>query len=177
MDTVPQSQAGKSMGYINLSTSLAMILSPILGGLVYDRNGYTAVFAMAFGVIGLDLALRITMIERYVAQSWMSEERQTNSDTSTEIELRDAVSGRTSSAISHSRDVDSPTGIAHHRGEQHNPMTPGDGVTSAVADSHGQRLRQYISLLKAPNFLAALWGCFVQATILTAFDSVCAPLD
>jgi MFS family permease len=69
-DTVPKQNIGRAMGYVTIGTGVATVLAPVLGGLVFDRAGYTAVFAMAFGFIGLDLFLRLVMIEKRDALRW-----------------------------------------------------------------------------------------------------------
>lgn len=38
------------MGYVTMSMSVAVLVAPLLGGVVYARAGYFAVFYMAFGM-------------------------------------------------------------------------------------------------------------------------------
>ncbi|KAL9636208.1 MAG: hypothetical protein Q9204_002346 [Flavoplaca sp. TL-2023a] len=70
VDTVGQKEIGQVMGYISISMSVSIFVAPLLGGVVYDRGGYFAVYYMAFGLIIVDIILRTVMIEKKVAYRW-----------------------------------------------------------------------------------------------------------
>lgn len=136
------------MGYISVSTSLAIILAPLLGGVVYARAGYYSVFAMAFGLIAMDIFLRLVMIEKSVAKQWMStlqagEVPASGNHVSHTFRLRPIVLGTLY-----------PT---REEGE-----TSQQGARPSI-----------VLLLRSPRFVAALWGSLVQAILVTAFDTVC----
>ncbi|KAK9368905.1 major facilitator superfamily domain-containing protein [Lipomyces kononenkoae] len=63
-DSFPEENIGKMMGILSSSMSLAIFLGPLIGGVVYARAGYYAVFGILFGLICTDLLLRIFMLER-----------------------------------------------------------------------------------------------------------------
>lgn len=70
VDTVGQTDVGQSMGYVSMAMSLAILLAPLLGGIVLDNGGYNAVFAMAYALIGVDIILRLILVEKKVARRW-----------------------------------------------------------------------------------------------------------
>ncbi|KAL9000971.1 MAG: hypothetical protein Q9169_000455 [Polycauliona sp. 2 TL-2023] len=70
VDTVGQKEIGQVMGYISISMSVAILVAPLLGGVVYDRRGYFAVYYMAFALIIVDIILRVVLIEKKVACRW-----------------------------------------------------------------------------------------------------------
>lgn len=70
VDTVGQREIGQTLGWVGLSMSLGILVGPILGGVVYERCGYYAVFYMAFALIALDIFLRLTLIEKKFARQW-----------------------------------------------------------------------------------------------------------
>ncbi|KAL8647674.1 MAG: hypothetical protein Q9210_005413 [Variospora velana] len=70
VDTVGQKEVGQVMGFVSISMSIAILVAPLLGGVVYDRGGYYSVYYMAFALIVLDIILRIAMIEKKVAHKW-----------------------------------------------------------------------------------------------------------
>lgn len=72
VDTM-ESSVGVAMGYVNISMSVALLIAPVLGGSVYDAVGYYAVYYISFGVIGLDILLRLVMIEKKVAKQWLQD--------------------------------------------------------------------------------------------------------
>lgn len=55
---------GMFMGFPDIGMSLGTFLGPTVGGAVYDRVGYNAVFYVCFGVLGLDVVLRLIMLEK-----------------------------------------------------------------------------------------------------------------
>lgn len=58
VDTVGQADIGQIMGYVSISMSIGIVVSPLLGGVVYDAAGYYAVYYMSFGILALDIILR-----------------------------------------------------------------------------------------------------------------------
>ena len=63
LDTVGSARLGVTIGSIFGIISAGQLAAPVLGGLVYDKAGYNAVFATAFAVIGIDFVMRIAIIE------------------------------------------------------------------------------------------------------------------
>ncbi|TGO07294.1 hypothetical protein BTUL_0295g00040 [Botrytis tulipae] len=63
-DTVGSDQIGQAMGHVGIGINLGVLLSPLLGGLVFNRRGHYSVFAMAFAFIALDIILRLAIVER-----------------------------------------------------------------------------------------------------------------
>ena len=73
-DTVGADEVGNAMGYVFIGTSLGVLFGPLLGGIVFDRTSYDAVFGIAYGVIGMDVILRFIVIEKRVALKWLDTE-------------------------------------------------------------------------------------------------------
>ncbi|OAA76021.1 Major facilitator superfamily domain, general substrate transporter [Akanthomyces lecanii RCEF 1005] len=55
---------GWAAGWVQWAMNAGFLLSPILGGLAYEKSGYYAVFYMGFGLLALDIVLRLSMAER-----------------------------------------------------------------------------------------------------------------
>jgi MFS family permease len=70
VNTVGQKEIGKVMGWYAISMNAGILLGPVLGGIVFERSGYYTVFFMAFGVILLDVMLRLVLIEKKIAVIW-----------------------------------------------------------------------------------------------------------
>ncbi|KAL8713309.1 MAG: hypothetical protein Q9220_002508 [cf. Caloplaca sp. 1 TL-2023] len=75
VDTVGQREIGQVMGFVSIAMSVAILVAPLLGGVVYDRSGYYGVYYMAFALIVVDIILRMAMIEKKVARKWEREEK------------------------------------------------------------------------------------------------------
>lgn len=71
-DTVDRNYLGHMIGYIGTSMNLGFMTGPMLGGLVYHVGGFYSVFGMAFAIVGLDFLLRLAVIEKRIAQTWLT---------------------------------------------------------------------------------------------------------
>ncbi|TAQ85206.1 hypothetical protein B7494_g6472 [Chlorociboria aeruginascens] len=178
-DTVGQKNIGSWMGTALSSSSFGVIISPLLGGVVYNRAGYTAVFAMAMSLIVVDIGMRIFMIEKRTAAKYLTKEptitdtrnfttftnSNTNGHTSESISPRIDANEDSSSSISNSyAETDALLGGQENGTprSKRNPKVNG-GSTQPPA---------VVSLLKSPRVLAAIYGIFVNVSILAAFDVV-----
>lgn len=68
-DVAPPDQVVMLMGYPGAGMSLGLVFGPLLGGIVYEKAGYYAVYGICFGVLGLDVLLRILLKEPPKRQS------------------------------------------------------------------------------------------------------------
>ncbi|KAI0528258.1 MFS transporter-like protein [Xylaria bambusicola] len=170
VDTVGSS-VGVAMGYVSTSMSVALLLAPIIGGVLYNNVGYVAVYYVAFGVVGLDIVLRLVMIEKKIARQWIKDpEAETTSQSDVEKNTQGDSSAEEppkSSTIP----TETETGIttAEPRASQSD-----DQSSDEKGDKKKNRLRPLIELLKSPRLLVALYGILVESGILLGFDAVLA---
>ena len=184
VDTVGPDEVGQAMGYVSLSMSLAMLVAPLLGGVVFAAAGYYAVFAMSFGLMVLDIFLRLVMIEKKVAARWLSPQtRQAEPKTVPATDARQSVNDIEMDAVTKD---DANAQVATDQ-----PVDRPDlqrGVTTKSTRSAAEevlrestppllkhwtaRLPPVIWLLSSRRLLSAVWACTVQAILLTAFDSI-----
>ncbi|KAA6415862.1 MAG: MFS transporter [Lasallia pustulata] len=175
VDTVGQKDVGQVMGYVSLSMSLSYLLAPLLGGVVYARAGYFAVYYMAFGLIALDIIMRIALVEKKVAKQWdVPSSAPTPVRESSAVDLPLVVEGPPGAQ---SAKDSLPAGTSPAFATPSTtpfPSSDNDHPSSAPADPNPKRfsLPPVITLLGSRRLLASLWGCLVQASLLTAFDSV-----
>lgn len=155
VDTVGQNSIGEVLGWVSLSMAVAVLLAPLLGGIVYERAGYYPVYYIAFAFIALDIFLRLALIEKRIAQQWI--QPGVSEAPSTMDEATDSTQEKDSALPDNSQ---IPV---------INNSSP-DLTTQPVPLS--QRLSPVFTLLASRRILAALWGCIVQGSLLTAFDSV-----
>lgn len=143
--------------------SLGMLISPLLGGVVYDKAGYTAVFAMCYALIGLDVILRLLLVEKKVATRWDP-----------------TVRGRLAVQVDDSSDatVRPGTDISPQSFQLDSFKAADAGSVEAQQDTSPQRHRlrdrlpPVISLLYSRRLLASLFCALIQALLVTSFDSV-----
>lgn len=152
-DTVSEEESGKAVGYVGLATSMGVLVAPTIGGVVYERSGYYAVFGVTFAVIGFDIVLRLALIEKKVAERWLEPEATTIESPATtpnrnDIELGDC---KASSAV---KEKDEATAIS----EPH-------------VSARKRKLPSMLILLKSRRILVAFWGNLVGAMTFTAVDT------
>ncbi|KAM3074215.1 hypothetical protein ACMFMG_002963 [Clarireedia jacksonii] len=159
VDTVGQAEIGETLGYVSLSMALGILVAPLLGGVVYEKAGYYPVFYMAFGTLALDIALRLILIEKKIARQWLDDD-VTDSETGTAKATPNLEQKTASSAEKNCE-----------QGE------PAPDASTVMADTPVASIKQskwppIFTLLKSKRLVAALWGCVVQGSLMTAFDSV-----
>jgi len=127
---------------------MGILLAPLLGGVVYSHAGYYAVFAMAFGLIAVDILLRLAIIEKRRAD-------------------------RIRTHIAQTPEVLPEAGIPLPQVREPSLTTSRGGVSAnASIKQDNARKSPLKDLLTSRRFLISCWGVTVQAIILTAFDSV-----
>jgi MFS family permease len=157
-DTVGQAQVGKAMGYVSMAIPLASLCAPVLGGLLFDRGGYYAVFAIAFATIGLDIFLRVVMIEKSAVAEWSEAQAEVLKATPRLVEEQ----SRPVSSI-----MDKHLSTGEVRVDSLQPARIEEDTSKPL-----RRVPPMLLLLKSPRLLAALWGTTMEQTLTVAFDAV-----
>jgi MFS family permease len=158
-DTVPQERLATATGWLTMGMSVGMLIAPLLGGVVYDKAGYNAVFGMCYALISLDVVLRLLLVEKKVAARW----------------IPDAV-GRLRATVEDSPDEIATAEIGYSTAS---PKSQRDTEVLGAAESREKpckrrrdRLPPVFSLLYSRRLLASLFCAFIQALLITSFDSV-----
>lgn len=155
LDTVDSTEVGQYMGYVGFALSMAFLLSPLLSGVVYTHGGYNTVYGMVYGLIAVDIFLRVLLVEKRVAGKWLqanTEGRQHQSEQSSE---------QNSSPDGELKNLPDASKIES--------TTAGSGNTGSYT---GARLPPVVTLLRSLRLLAALWGVFVRSLLFNALDTV-----
>jgi MFS family permease len=142
-DTISKDEVGHAMGYVFLGMSLGILLGPVLGGIVFEKLGYDAVYIMVYCLIAIDIALRLVAIEKKVARQWLND---SSSQAPEQVELQE---------------ITPVNGVVRTNMEEPNGTT-----------TQSSRAPSFIFLLRSKSFLASLWGAVVLAVLMTAFDAV-----
>jgi len=170
VDTVGPDGVGQAMGYVGLSLSFAMLLAPLLGGVVFHQAGYYAVFAMAFGLIILDIFLRVVMIEKKVAVRWLPEQpSEPESVDPTAVIEGDTVEMEKASDQERRPEMARNASVISTR-------SAADDILPANTPNLLRRIASHLPpvvfLLGSRRLLSAIFGCLIQATLYTAFDTI-----
>lgn len=174
VDTVGPDGIGQAMGYVGLSMSLAILVAPLLGGIVFHASGYYAVWAMAFGLLVLDIIMRVFMIEKKVAVKWLPAEEVYETPTK-DSAVKDQSNAETR-VVSPDIEMDAATKETVDENTQdqkkQTPSKPLPENAPQPVKKFVDRLPAVIYLFSSRRVLAALWACVIQASLLTAFDTI-----
>lgn len=132
-----------------MAASLALMAGPVIGGFLYEYCGYFAVFYPVFGLLTLELVLRLMIVEEKVEDEGSLKPSPTESVENT----------RKVSAI---EDVN----------EQIESQPLLDSETKTTSHDF---FDAYKALLTSPRFIVALSCFFIQETIAIGFSVVLAP--
>ncbi|KAL8921724.1 MAG: hypothetical protein Q9172_003873 [Xanthocarpia lactea] len=161
VDTVGRDNIGQWMGTALSSSSFGLIVSPLLGGIVYAKAGYMSVFAMALALIVFDIGMRLVMIEKKKAAQYKPldalapENGFYGTFTHEGSPVREPSNGSTQAR--------------KPQDDSQSSLLPNEPQKTGTRQS---KMPVILILLGIPRLLAAIYGIFVNVSILTAFDGV-----
>jgi MFS family permease len=167
VDTVGEEKIGETLGWVSSSMGIGFFLAPLLGGIVYEKVGYFSVYYMAFALIVVDIILRLALIEKKIALQWAVHEtptleRPVSGSRTTDLTDEEKISGCDQNAV---------TCLQPTVGRN---SLNGNDVSNENHSSEDKKSKwpPIVTLLTSGRLLTALWGCVVQGSLMTAFDSV-----
>ncbi|KAF2762523.1 MFS general substrate transporter [Pseudovirgaria hyperparasitica] len=154
IDSVPKGEVGQSTGIVLSGVSVGYILSPTLGGIVYEHSGYMSVFGMCAGLLTVDILLRILMIEKKTAAQYIPKDEEGNEG---DVIFTKAIGCEPSVQPTDGRQngVSSPAMLPKNPPKKH-------------------QLPLVIQFFITPRFFVAFWGFCVYVAVLGAYDCVLA---
>ncbi|THC94886.1 hypothetical protein EYZ11_005648 [Aspergillus tanneri] len=170
--TVSKDEIGKCLGYVFMIINMAVLVAPLLGGVVYAAAGFYAVYSMSFGLVAVDVVLRLALIDKKKkTRKWLSEgqgspeEGQSKEGETSGTENRTIIDNVYAAAIGPSSAY--PSEIE----DTTSSNIPQLSLQSPVHRRSTVRFR-LPGLLPSPRVLTALLGCLVQSTLFSTFDAV-----
>ena len=152
LDTVGPEKLGTTIGSIFGFISIGELAAPVLGGVIYNKAGYSGVFGIGFAILAIDFTMRILLLEKKVAVRYKSSEDE-----------GDRALG--------SQEQDQEN--ANESGED-DPLIKKQEVDEyKVPDGQSRAVRSFplLHCMKDPRLLTALLLALVQATLLATFDA------
>ncbi|THY37454.1 MFS general substrate transporter [Aureobasidium pullulans] len=164
-DSVDPDQIGYFMGFMGDAMGLAILAAPAIGGAVFERVGYNAVFYICLGIIGLDLLFRLLVIEK---------KRATQIDVQQDERKPSSIYNSDTTARKPENFVPSPAQKAmfEENASVKSAVSDEDYRQSTKVKNWRGRLWPLIALLLSSRLAADLFGCLVQATLFTSFESI-----
>ncbi|EXJ56226.1 uncharacterized protein A1O5_12682 [Cladophialophora psammophila CBS 110553] len=169
-DTVGKDEIGRTMGFCSLGMSLAMFVSPLVGGVLFEHSGYNSVFGPAFVLLSVDIIWRLTIIEGDVTT------QRTSSRGQGYWTFAYGDHGTPSIIPSPLWQEVPGLELLSPRNQEFGLENPfqSENITLVTQQlSHtGQRIRPWIIILRDIRLQVALWASLVQVTLTTSLDAV-----
>ncbi|GKZ32627.1 hypothetical protein AbraIFM66950_002152 [Aspergillus brasiliensis] len=164
VDTVGKEGLGQAMGYIGMGMTFGIMGGPLLGGVIYARGGYYAVFALAFALVGVDIVLRLIMIEKKHAVKWLQHEKDQSPDFTPSV--------TTEKCFDMDDAPDRPPAIASDD-KPEDPVSSRQQSPGSSAPTSPKKTRSAVlTLLASERMIVTIWAYFIVSVVLTSFDSV-----
>lgn len=150
VDAVGQEHIGEASGYIGIALNAGSITAPLLGGIVFAKSGYDAVFALILSVVAVDILFRLVMKERP-----RTEKGEPDFDTVTDPE-----------ALKKQMIIEiTPVASSMNSSEE-------DLIKALPQKSTTSRLPGFMRLLFSVRFLVALWGIVMLASTFSGIETI-----
>jgi len=173
VDTVGKDQLAQWMGTALSSSSVGLVISPLLGGVVYAKGGLWGVLGMMIGLIALNIVLIGLLIEKRTARQYMTSEMAGTQ----EVEQGGKSQPQTQASyetfaprdmhIHHAQNPDSETTPL----TQKPPSSPSACPSPALTTTTTTTTPPLLTLLRSPRILASTYGVFTQFGLLASFDA------
>lgn len=149
-EVVGMEHLGKATGYTSMALSFGLLLGPVLGGVLYEYCGYFQVYLPAFGLIAMEIILRLMIIENEKKPHLTTSHSSSPAQATQKDPLIHEI---LSDSASHPRESD--------------PLLQPPATTQSV--------NAYKALLTSPRFLMALTALLILNSIANGFDSTLVP--
>lgn len=156
-DNVERGEQGQYLGYTTMAMNAGVLLGPLSGGIAYDKGGYYAVYEIAFALIGLDILLRLVVVEKRTARKYMASIEDPCFDPLLpQPALNDDEERRSLDSTGNVTDAESESPAAST-----NPRSVWQ-----------RRLPPFLWLLGSRRLLVAMLGAMMWGILVTSFDAV-----
>ncbi|KAL8392275.1 hypothetical protein RB595_002464 [Gaeumannomyces hyphopodioides] len=152
---------GLFMGYVSIALSGGLLVSPLVGGVLYETHGYYSVYSVAFALIALDIVLRLLMIEKRHAAQWLPEVVEEAAGEQSDSD----ASSASDPAGEQEKKIGLTATTAETRGSPLSPAAPPQLDAPKGLASH-----RYVRLIRSPRMLAALTGVAVHAAVIVSLE-------
>ncbi|KAJ5200145.1 Major facilitator superfamily domain general substrate transporter [Penicillium cf. griseofulvum] len=163
VDTIESHELGPWIGFGLSGMNFGVLVSPTLGGIVYEKAGFYLVFIMGLGVVLINLILILLMIDRKTAEKLRGRNGSTGSSFLPNGSSTKSAIANGKGRLSTVEDSDLPvtTPLLSHYHETSSPVAKHPTWWTIV----GGFLRNHC-------ILAALYGCLINTILVSAMDAV-----
>lgn len=163
------------MSFPGVGLSFGMFMGPLIGGVVYDRAGYNAVFIVCFGVLTFDILLRLFMLEKSQLKVIRAERAVKHAknydslDPSLQEYVRRYIPESSRHILSGQQDPQPLPDTSSQSDDE-----PKDDFKFYVKLWKGREVQvpAYIKLMFNTRILVAFYATIIMAWVMTAFETI-----
>ena len=180
------------MGYVISCLNAGMLVSPAIGGILYEKAGYYALFIVMFALLALDILLRLVIIEKKLAKQWQELLTSNQHGLIAQYGTADPKNSKVTSLQGISSTSLAGEGSSGHNNEDGPFLTnsKNTGAQQSIRSENepARRLDEgtlsrnepqkykastlpLVTLLQSPRVLIDLYGVMITVTLLVTFDS------
>jgi MFS family permease len=156
VDTVGNKHIGEYMGYVNIGLNMGSLVAPMIGGVVFARAGYNAVYGVVVAVVGLDILFRLIM-----------KEKVRSDDTVSVAPLQDDLE-----ACSSETGHDEKKSTVKVECISTDSSSSASNLNLVAPVSNSRKLPPILRLLGSLRMIVAIWGIFVISCVFSGFQAV-----
>lgn len=178
VESVERDEIGSWIGFALSGVNLGVLVAPVLAGILYEKAGYYAVFAVCLAIIAIDLIAALLLIDKKRARKCLPNRQQAGdgSKHGNSNPTRPVIEESDGSQDSGRRIATNPDGDDRNDGLTAYPSSQVDEASPLLKNSSGKDKKKWFpttrALLASPQILAALYSTFVHSTLHTSFDAV-----
>ena len=165
-EVVGHEHFGRATGFSSMALSMGLLLGPVIGGVLYEYAGYFQTFLPALVLLGVELVLRLLIIEDRKQGVVVRGE-----DKGPREEEDRAEDGPNGTAGDHARVCATGTCECSPSAVESQPLLPNPPATSSRTSAGNV----YLVLIADPRFLVSTTSIFILTSIANGFDAVLAP--
>ncbi|KAJ5120528.1 uncharacterized protein N7515_009916 [Penicillium bovifimosum] len=163
VDTIESHELGPWIGFGLSGMNFGVLVSPTLGGIVYEKAGFYPVFIMALGVVFVNLVLILLMIDKKTAAQFEGQTGITQCPSTLDQSQRKLCIANGKRRLSSVEDgpPDITTPLISHCREMPDVARIDPSWWTVVG-----------GFLRDQRVFAALYGCLINTILVTAMDAV-----
>ncbi|KAL8659389.1 MAG: hypothetical protein Q9226_000465 [Calogaya cf. arnoldii] len=181
VETVERDEVGSWIGFALSGVNLGVLVAPVLAGVLYEKAGYYAVFAICLAIIAIDLLGAILLIDKKRARKWSLDSQQTgdgskqgsSAPATPVMEQRDGLHHSrsfTTTTLDGNNRSDTTTARPSRQVDEVSPLLENSSTKAKMSPKKWFPTTR--ALFASPQILAALYSTFIHSTLHTSFDAV-----
>lgn len=163
VDTIESHELGPWIGFGLSGMNFGVLVSPTLGGIVYEKAGFYPVFIMGLGVVLINLILILLMIDRKTAAKYRGHNDSTKSSSLPNGNSPKSAIANGKRRLSNVEEGDSNITT---------PLLSRCRETSSAVAKDPSWWTIVGGFLRNHRIFAALYGCLINTILVSAMDAV-----